>query len=114
MKSQIKTQYPSARTSGMQEFFKLIQEEKNWSPNSISIATLKTLAIAPSKESSVIHCLKFLGIVDSSGAPTNIFSKLHQDFPSTLKESVSKSYQEIFDQIPVSRINQQTLVNFFG
>ncbi len=114
MKSQIKIHYPSARTSGMGELFKLIQEETNWRPNSISVATLKTLAIAPSKETAVIHCLKFLGILDSSGAPTDIFSKLRQNFQPVLKETVLKSYQEIFDQIPVSRINQQTLVNFFG
>ncbi len=114
MKSQIKTHYPSARPSGMEELFKLIQEEKNWNPNSISVTTLKTLGIAPSKESSVIHCLKFLGILDSNGAPTDVFSKLRQNFPSVLKECVLKSYQEIFNQIPVSRINQQTLVNFFG
>ena len=114
MKSQIKIHYPSARTSAIGELFKLIQEEKNWNPNSISAATLKTLAIAPSKESSVIHCLKFLGILDSNGAPTDVFSNLRQNFQSTLKESVLKSYQKIFDQIPASRINQKTLVNFFG
>jgi hypothetical protein len=114
MKSQIKTHYPSARTSGILEVFKLIQEEVNWKPNSISVATLKTLGIAPSKETTVIHCLKFLGILDNVGKPTDIFSQLRHNFQPVLKETVLKSYQEIFDQIPVSRINQQTLVNFFG
>jgi hypothetical protein len=105
--------YPYGRPSAIQEIFKLIQEEKEWKPSAINTSTLKTLGIAPSKESLAVNTLKFLGVLDEVERPTTVFQDLRSNFQSTLEKQVRVSYQPIFDQIPLSRINQASLVNFF-
>jgi hypothetical protein len=113
MLKQQKAKYPYGRPSALEEIFKLIQEEQGWNPSSINVSTLKTLAIAPSKESITINTLKFLGILDEMERPTPVFQDLRSNFQQTLAKQVRESYKAIFDQIPVSRINQSSLVNFF-
>src|SRR5688572_16358113 len=98
--------YPHGRPSAIQEIFKLIQEEKEWNPSSINISTLKTLGIAPSKESLAVNTLKFLGVLDEVERPTSVFQELRSNFQNTLEKQVRESYKSIFDQIPLSRINQ--------
>lgn len=113
MAKQQDTKYPYARTSAIEDFFKLIQEEPSWNPSVINVSTLKTLGIASSKESETIKSLKFLGILDENEKPTDVFQKFHEDFKQALEIQVRLSYKPIFDQIPVSRINQEALVKFF-
>jgi hypothetical protein len=113
MSKQLQTKYPSGRPSALEEIFKLIREEKDWNPSVMNVSTLKNLGIAPSKESPTVHTLKFLGILGEGGVPTDVFQKLRQDFQPTLAVQVRKAYKTIFDQIPLSRITQESLVKFF-
>lgn len=106
-------QYPYARPKALDELFDLIRKEASWNPSVINVKTLKTLGIAPSKEIEAISCLIFIGLIDNEGKLTDVFSRTRENFQKTLLEQVQKSYKEIFDQIPISRINQETLVNFF-
>ena len=113
MNKQKSIQYPYARPKALDELFDLIRKESSWNPSIINIKTLKTLSIAPKKENETIKCLKFIGLIDDDGKPTAILSQMREDFQNTLHEQVQKSYREIFDQIPVHRINQETLVKYF-
>jgi len=113
MTKQLKTSFPYARPSALEEIFRLIKEEPTWNPSSINVSTLKTLGIAPSKETLAIQTLKFLGILNEDATPTDVFVSLRKSFASTLERQVRQAYKSIFDQIPLSRINQETLVKFF-
>ena len=113
MTKELKILYPYARTSAIDEIFKLIKEERTWNPSSINVSTLKTLGVASSKESVTIQALKFLGVLDENEATTEIFRNLRESFQLTLERQVRQSYKLIFDQIPLSRVNQDTLVKFF-
>lgn len=108
-----RTIYPSARPTAVEQILNLIREEPSWNPSSIDASTLKTLGIAPNKELITVQCLKFLGIVDADGKPTDAFGGLRENLRMTLEKQLRESYKAIFDQIPLSRINQTTLVNFF-
>ncbi|MDP1713380.1 MAG: DUF5343 domain-containing protein [Anaerolineales bacterium] len=113
MSKQLRGKYPSGRPSAIEEVFKLIREEQNWNPSAINVSTLKNLAIAPSKESLTVQSLKFLGILNEAGAPTEVFQKLRYEFQPTLESQIRQAYKTVFDQIPVGRINQESLVKFF-
>jgi len=113
MSKQLQTKYPSGRPSALEEIFKLIQEEQDWNPSVVNVMTLKNLGVAPSKESTAVQTLKFLGILSQEGVPTDVFQKLRKEFKPTLAIQVRQAYQIIFDQIPLSRITQESLVNFF-
>lgn len=113
MAKQSKTQYPYARPSALEEIFRLIKEEQTWNPSSINVSTLKTLGIAPSKETLVIQSLKFLGVLDEDAIPTGVFKDLRKEFAVTLERQIIQVYKSVFDQIPLSRISQETLVKFF-
>ena len=113
MSKQLQTKYPSGRPSALEEIFKLIQEEQDWNPSIVNVTTLKNLGIAPSKESPAVQTLKFLGILSEEGVPTDVFQKLRQEFQPTLAVQVQQAYKTVFDQIPLSRITQESLVKFF-
>ncbi len=113
MPKQQNIKYPYARPSAMEEIFKLIGEEQTWNPGSINVSTLKTLGIAPSKEGLAVQCLKFLGVLTYDGKPTDAFIGLRENIRPTLEKLVRQAYKTIFNQIPISRISQETLVKFF-
>jgi len=113
MSEKKRTTYPYARPSAMEAFFGLIVEEKGWKPGSITTKTLTSLGIAPSKENETLACLKFLGIIDERGVPTDMFSALRKDFQPELAKAIRTKYEEVLDQIPARRISQETLVAFF-
>lgn len=113
MSKQLQTKYPYGRPSAIEEIFKLIREEQNWNPSAINISTLKNLGIAPSKESLTVQSLKFLDILNEDGVPTEVFQRLRHEFQPTLERQIQQAYKTIFDQIPVGRINQESLVKFF-
>jgi hypothetical protein len=108
-----KRKYPDTRIKAIQDIINLIREEKDWKPEKITISMLKILNIAPSKESNTIFCLKFLGIIDDKGFPTNEFDNLRNNFKETLSKLVKISYSHLLEIIPPSRINQDTLLSFF-
>lgn len=107
------SRFPDARLKGMREFFSVLQTEQDWRPDPLTSRTLTTLGIAPSKESSLTGTLKFLGVLDEQGHPTEEFDKLRADFQATLARLVRKAYADLMSTVPVNRMTQQTLVRFF-
>jgi hypothetical protein len=112
-KSNGNSRYPDARVKGIEEFFELVQEESDWNPDLISKETLKTLGMARGKETNALFALRFLGIINGNGEPTEEFHNLREDFSGTLNKLVMSSYGKLFNMVPKSRMNQLTLVNFF-
>lgn len=108
-----KNRFPDARLKGMDEFFYLVQNEPDWKPSPINVSTFKALGIARGKESNAIFALIFLGILDRNEIPTDEFDRLRSDFQGTINKLTRIAYQQLYEIIPVSRMNQQTLVNFF-
>lgn len=84
-----------------------------WRPDPIDTTILKTLGIAPNKEPQTLFALRFLALIDDTGSPTSNFDELRIDFKETLKKLVRDAYSKLFETIPIRRISQQTLVNFF-
>ena len=82
------TKYPYARPKAMEQFFNLILNEPDWTPSELSVSTMKTLAIAPSKEHETIRCLNFLGVISDGGKPTEVLPALRKSFAPTLKQRV--------------------------
>lgn len=106
--------YPDARLAGKEAVFELIRTEPHWRPDPITKDTLKALGIARGKETNALYALGFLGVIDDRGSPTKEFGPLRNDFGPTLKRLVRSSYALLFQTIPVSRANQETLVRFFS
>lgn len=107
------TRYPSARLKGIEEFMAFVQEP-DWKPSPINTDLFKKLGMAKGKEGLAVHALKFIGIIDEEGNPTDEFDNLKKDYRNTLKRLVQASYSELFNLIPPKLANQSRLVNFFG
>jgi Family of unknown function (DUF5343) len=105
--------FPDARLKGMREFFSLLQTQPDWRPDPLTVGALKTLKMASSKESGLIRALKFLGVLDGQGHPTEKFDLLRADFQATLASQVSQSYAGLIAALPAESMTQATLVSFF-
>jgi hypothetical protein len=105
--------YPYARLTGITQFMNCVREP-GWKPDVINVDLLKTLDIAKGKEREAVYALKFLGIIEDDGTPTEQFDNLKQDYKGTMKKLVLEKYKEVFKLIPASMVNQSRLVKFFG
>ena len=105
--------YPDARAKGVLEILEFMREPE-WRAQAVTIALLKRLGIAPSNESRVITSLRFLNLIDESGAPTNVASSLKSNYQATLEEQLRNSYRELFDLIPPKLVTLKRLRLFFG
>src|SRR5438067_972792 len=102
--------YPYSRLKGLKKFFDLIREEPDWKPAKIDPELFKTLEMAKGKEREAVATLRFLGLIDATGAPTPKFDDLRKDFKGTLAGLVKAGYSEIFNRIPAKLITQSKLV----
>lgn len=107
------TKYPSARLKGIEGFMAFLQEPA-WKPSPINIDLLKRLDLAKGREGSAVHTLKFLGIINDDGVPTDEFDNLKNDYQGTLRRLIYASYAELFNLLPPKLVNQARLVKFFG
>jgi len=105
--------YPSARLKGLEEFMAFVQEP-GWKPSLINIDLFKRLGMAKGKEGLAVHTLKFIGVIDEAGIPTEEFDNLKKDHQSTLNRLVQASYAELFSLIPPKLATQARLIKFFG
>jgi hypothetical protein len=108
------SRYPYSRLKGMKKFFDLVLEEPDWKPNKVDVALFKTLEMAKGKEREAVNTLRFLGLIDDTGAPTPKLDDLRKDFKGTLAGQVKAGYSELFNRIPAKLITQSKLVKFFG
>lgn len=106
--------YPYSRLKGLKKFFDLCGDEPGWKPNKLDVELFKTLEMAKGKEREAVATLRFLRLIDDSGAPTPKFDELKKDFRGTLADQVKSGYSEPFNRIPAKLITQSKLVKFFG
>ncbi len=104
--------YPSARLKGLKDLVIFIQEP-TWKPSKIDAALLKKLDIGRGREHETAYAIFFLGLIDSSGKPTNIFDELKKNYMGTMERLIRDKYADLFSILPPSMINQSRLVKFF-
>ncbi len=105
--------YPYARLKGMNEFM-AFAKEPGWRPAKVDAEVLRTIDVAKGKEREAVAALRFLGIIDESGAPTEVFDGLKTDYQGTMRRQVQQSYADVFTLFPPKMVNQARLVKFFG
>lgn len=97
----------------------VIQLRKSFPPV-VDSDTLKKLSIAPSNESYLINILRFIGLIDKSGAKISEKAKvfvLHDEneFQEKFSELIKESYSELFELRGDDAwvIDNNALINFF-
>lgn len=98
----------------------IVRLRDNFPKAGVSAETLKKLQIAPKNEGSLISILKFVGIIDDEGKPTQeakaVFVKhKEEDFRKSFEPLVEKAYSELFDLHGDSAWNlaKVELISFF-
>lgn len=110
---QLSVKYPSPRLKGMQEFIDFVKDPM-WKPSPIDVSLLKKLGMGKGKEGLQISALRFLGIIDDAGMPTEEFDNLKKDYQQTLKRLVQEKYSDLLSLLPLTKVNQARLVSYFG
>ena len=91
--------YISAQAS----LVKAIEQFRKAFPSTVDSALLKRLKIAPGNESYLINILRFLGLIDDSGAKVddaaNAFYGSEEHFKAGFTELVSKAYAPVFTEL---------------
>ena len=105
--------FPSPRLKGMQEFMDYIQDPV-WKPSPIDVSLLKKMGNSKGKEDLAIKALRFLGIIDNAGVPTEEFDNLKKDYQPTLRRLVQEKYSELLSLFPLAKIKRDKLVSYFG
>jgi hypothetical protein len=105
--------FPSPRLKGMQEFMEYVQDPV-WKPSPIDVSLLKKMGNSKGKEDLTIKALRFLGIIDNTGVPTEEFDNLKKDYQPTLRRLVQEKYSELLSLFPLTKIKQDKLVSYFG
>jgi hypothetical protein len=105
--------YPYSRLKGLKDFVAFVQEP-GWKPAKIDTALFKKLGMAKGKEGEAVATLRFLELIDETGAPTAEFDELKQNYQVTMKRLVQLKYADLFNLIPPRMANQMRLIKFFG
>jgi len=105
--------FPSPRLKGMKDFMDYVQDPI-WKPSLIDVSVLKKMGNSKGKEDLTIKALRFLGIIDNAGVPTDEFDNLKWDYKPSLKRLIQAKYSELLGLFPLAKINQARLVSYFG
>jgi hypothetical protein len=106
--------FPSPRLKGMKEFMQDYVQDSVWKPSRIDASLLKKMGNSKGKEDLAIKALRFLGIIDDEGVPTEEFDHLKKDYQPTLRRLVQEKYSELLSLFPLAKIDQPRLVSYFG
>ncbi len=77
---------------------------------------LRANRIAPGNEYKVIGALKFLGVIDDNGTPTEkgrAFRTKGPVYILALQEAVKRSYQKVFSSVDIEQATKDDLFNHF-
>jgi hypothetical protein len=111
--SQKPAKFPSPRLKGMKEFVDYVQDPI-WKQSPIDVSLLKKMGNSKGKEDLTVKALRFLGIIDNAGVPTEEFDNLKKDYQPTLRRLVQEKYSELLSLFPPAKVNQVRLVSYFG
>lgn len=104
---------PYGPTEGMLQGLALMQR---LSPTKVDAKFLKANKVAPGNEYKVIGALRFLGIVDDAGKPTDKSRMLKTRGPSyqlAIQEILRTAYSDLFDHINLKSATRDQIHNYF-
>lgn len=105
--------FPYGPSSGMLEALKLMRKS---TPAKIDGNFLRMNKIAPGNEYKVIGALRFLGIIDEEGRPTEksrLLKAKGATFTSNLQSLVREAYASLFDYLESSGFSREDIYNYF-
>ena len=85
-------------------------------PSKVNYDYLKSVGFRSSNDRRMVSVLKFLGFIDSSGSPTETWSKYRDltEAPSVMASAIQTAYHELFRLYPdANRKDDEALMNYF-
>ena len=104
---------PYGPVSGMLQGLALLQKG---SVARVNEELLRASRIAPGNEYKVIGALKFLGVIDDNGTPTEkgrAFRTKGPVYALALQEAVKRSYEKVFSRVDIEQATKDDLYNHF-
>jgi len=103
---------------GSVKWYKMILDiVRRRKPTVIDKDFLRINQIAPGNEAKVLVGLRFLGIIDENGNPTELIDTLRtlneDEFRKSLREIVNKAYADLFDKLVLEKASFTDLVTYF-
>jgi hypothetical protein len=98
----------------LREFIKGIPDRSR--PDKVTVRYLKQINFKSSNDATIIKVLKFIGLLDSTGAPMEAYTQyLNKDKgPVVMAEQIRKAYAALFKLYPTPHTQSDTaLQNFF-
>jgi len=104
---------PYGPTQGTIQALQLLQKQ---SPGRVDETFLRSEGIAPRNEYKVVGALRFLGLVDADGQPTeraHLLKTRGATFTLNLQEIVREAYSDLFREIRPREATQEAVYNHF-
>ncbi len=102
-------EYPYSMSVGrMQEFIKKISSMGR--PGKVTLKTLEAQGFKSTNDRTIIPALKFLGILEESGVPTDAWQALRdrENFPRVMAALVREAYQDVFTSYPEANAAEES------
>ena len=109
------TEFPSTGVTG--KIKQLLQKIRDIGmPKKITVAWLKSIGFTSSNDPTLIPILKFIGLSDANGNPTDIWSQYRgNDYRAVLGSAIKKGYYELFSVYSDANAREQKdLYHFFS
>lgn len=104
---------PYGPTQGTIQALQLLQKQ---SPSKVDEGFLKSQGIAPRNEYKVVGALRFLGLIDGDGRPTeraHLLKTRGATFTLNLQEIVRDAYGDLFREVRPREASQEAVYNYF-
>lgn len=104
---------PYGPTKGMMQALQLMRKS---TPVKVDGSFLRLNKIAPGNEYKVIGALRFLGIIDEDGKPTEksrLLKTKGAPFTSALQDIIRTAYRDLFNQSNGDKYTQEDIYNHF-
>lgn len=69
-------------------------------PEKFTLKKLKALGYTSSNDERFVPAMKFVGLLDSSGSPTDLWNEARANLGSALAKGTKAGYADLFDQFP--------------
>jgi hypothetical protein len=103
-------------TGKIKEYFDRFQEVGITATTKINRAWLKSIGFTSGNDSYIISVLKFIGFVDASNTPTDLW-RMYKDptkARTVLAQAIKEGYKELFETYPdANRKDREALYAFF-
>ncbi len=103
--------YPFVAPKSISEIMDFIRRP-GWRPQ-MNTELIKKLGIATNNEGKLLSTLRFLGLIDENGRPTDDFDGLKKNYAPTLKRLTRKKYADLLKTIPPQLMTRQRLKTYF-